>query len=223
MFLNPKTRAFPNTHDIALSGADITGLASLDMNSDGYDDVVLAEEFQYSGSDHSRIYFGGVGGPDTTPDIHLPTGGSVYEVALDDFNKDGNVDVVFANTVDVGGDRCQMFYGGPGGPEATADFHFPVDGTQWGLSVATGDINGDGWPDIAFGRVMQNARVYVFWGGATGFSNARMADPQVSGSIYDIVVIDINKDGFDDVVGGDSWGDHVQIYLGSAGGIEGSC
>ncbi len=222
VFLNPKTQAFSNTHDIGLPGSDITGLASLDLDSDGYDDIVLAEEFQYSGSDHSRIYFGGMGGPDTTPDIHLPTGSEVQEVALDDFNLDGNVDVVFANTVQVSGnDRAQMFYGSESGPDATADFNPNIEGTSWGISVSSGDINGDGWPDIAYGRVMQQARMYVYWGDASGFSNARRADPRVDGSIYDIIVIDVNKDGYDDAVTGYYYGDNIYIYYGSSGGIDG--
>lgn len=222
IFLNPKSRAFSGNHDISLPGQDISGLASLDLNSDGYDDVILAEEFDSSGDTWSRTYFGGPSGPDTTADKMFKTGGSVYEVALDDFDRDGNVDIVFANTVDEGaGDRAFMYYGGEDGPDETPDFKVEVDGSQWGITVATGDINGDGWPEIVFGRVEQNPNLYVWWGGPSGFSNANEDHPDVDGSNYDLIIIDVNKDGYDDVIGCDSWGGDVYVYLGAASGLNG--
>ncbi len=223
VFLNPKSRAFSGTHDISLPGADLTGLASLDLNSDGYDDVVLAEVFNSGGSDYSRAYWGGPNGPDTTADKMFKTGDTVYEVALDDFDKDGNIDVVFANTVDEGsGDRAFMYYGGEDGPDETVDFKVEIDGSGWGLSVATGDLNGDGWPEIVFGRVMSSADVFIWWGDPSGFSNTNADHPGVDGSIYDIIVIDVNKDGYDDVISGYSYGDRVHVYLGSSGTFDGN-
>jgi len=223
VFLNPMSRSFSGTHDISLPASSITGLDSLDLNSDGFDDVVLAEEYDSGGNTYSRTYFGGPGGPDTTADKMFQTGDNVHEVALNDFDKDGNVDIVFANTVDEGsGDRAFMYYGGEDGPDETIDFKADLSGSQWGLCVATGDINGDGWPDIAYGRAESAPRhIYIWWGGSSGFSNTNKAEPVSAGSIYDIIVIDVNKDGYDDVIGSASSEDDVYVHLSSASGITG--
>ncbi len=222
VWLNPKTRAFPNAHDISLPGSDLTGLASLDLNSDGYDDVVLAEQYDSGGSDHSRAYWGGPSGPDTTADRTFLTG-SCEEVALDDFDKDGNVDVVFANTVDDDGEKAFIYYGSQTGPDdSQTPFKVVLADSNWGLSVATGDLNGDGWPDIAFGRVEQSPYdIYLLMGSATGFSNTP-TEVGVDRSIYDIIVIDVNKDGYDDVIAGSSYNDRVNVYLGGAGAFDGN-
>jgi hypothetical protein len=110
VFLNPGTRSFNNIHDIALPGETIRGLASADLNDDGYEDVVLAENHDDAGAqDVSRAYFGGPSGPDTTADRSYPTG-DCFDVELNDFDGDEDVDIAFACRLDVSGDDRSAVY-----------------------------------------------------------------------------------------------------------------
>ncbi len=223
VFLNPGHRGFSSVHDITLPGDDIVGLASGDLDGDGYSDVVLAENYQSGGNVYSRAYFGSPTGPDATADRHYITG-DCDGVDVNDYNQDGFPDVAFACTVIVQPgnlERAQVFMGSEGGADEEADADLDVPASGWGLCVGSGDIDGDGYPDLVFGRVMSQARMYVFWADSQGLSNSRSSDPRIAGSMYDVEVIDVNGDGFADAVSSYSWGSEIHIYAGSSGGIDG--
>jgi hypothetical protein len=224
VWLNPGSRTFSNTHDIALPGQDINGLASADLNNDGYDDAVLAENYDSGGKTYSRAYFGGPGGPDTTADKSYETG-ACHDVEINDFDGDTNADIAFACNLEIGGnDRARVFYGGEDGPDETYDFAPDVTYSDQQMSVGSGYLNGDDRIDLVFGRYGSGPRLFLFYGRAGGYTNnaGDREDPPIGSSARDIVVIDVDNDGYDDVVAGTYYQDRVDIYKGAAGGVDGT-
>jgi hypothetical protein len=220
LWYNPGNRTYPLVHDVTLPGTSINGIQCVDMNDDGYEDVVLAENYDTGSGMASRLYFGSPTGIDTGADRTYLTG-DCQDVALGDFNGDEWVDIAFANTLPVSGDdRAHVFYGSSNGPDETADFLADVPDDL--ASISAGDINGDGFDDFVIGRVMQQPRMYVFFGSASGLNNGGgRDDPRIQTSMTDNIIIDVNGDGFDDVISAGYYQDRIDVYRGGAGGIDG--
>ena len=102
-----------------------------------------------------------------------------YSVAMADIDGDGEAEVVVgARLEDVDGNvnqgRVYVFSGGTGELLYTLDTPNPEPDAWFGAAVAMGDMDGDGWADIAVAARLEDVgenetqgRVYVF-SGATG-------------------------------------------------------
>ncbi len=98
-----------------------------------------------------------------------------------------------------------------------------------GVSVAVGDVDGDGFPDLVTGATVGNPQVKVFSGKAffDGSFNAGNPDADLLASFFayglnfnvgaNVAVGDVNHDGFADVVTGATVGNpQVKVYDGQA-------
>jgi hypothetical protein len=98
-----------------------------------------------------------------------------------------------------------------------------------GVSVAIGDVNGDGYPDLVTGATVGNPQVKIFNGKAfsDGSFNPSNPDASLLASFFayglnfnvgaNVAVGDINHDGFADVVTGATVGNpQVKVYDGQA-------
>ena len=213
-----------------------------DIDGDGFADVAVSEKgFVGPGGTlgRIRIYRGSSQGPTMNPTWTLPgqdTG--VYGWSLDsagDLNGDGFAEIVVGNNqADVGtppgteNARGQAFVhpGGAAGPSLTPSLTLTGDiAESWlGDAVATGDVNNDGFDDFivsAIKRVQtyeQEGRVYLHLGSASGPS----AIPawQVDGGVpfgnlaRALAIGDVNGDGFDDAVLGNTDQSRLLLYLG---------
>ncbi len=155
-----------------------------DVNHDGYGDVMVgAYQNDAGGKDAGRAYvfFGGAR-PDDRPDLALTgaSAGDAFGFAVSgagDMNKDGYADVIVgayhngAGGKDAG--RAYVYYGGAAPSERPAlVLTGEAAGDAFGYSVSgAGDVNGDGFGDVAVGAYGNDAggsaagRAYLFFGG----------------------------------------------------------
>jgi hypothetical protein len=187
-----------------------------DVNGDGYDDVVIGCYGPTSGPGSASVHFGG---PANLPDLVLKG-----EAAQDlfgsavagggDVNHDGYADVVVgAPFNDAGGanaGRAYVYFGGSA-PDSIADLVLTgtVASGQFGRAVAVaGDMNGDGYSDVAAGSPYAfGAGVQVFFGSATPSAVPDLVLQWKTQSVnFGLSVAwagDLNGDGYDDLAIGD--------------------
>jgi hypothetical protein len=177
-----------------------------------------------------------------------------YALAVGDLNGDGYTDLaVGVPTEDVGSVEdaggVNVLYGSPAG--------LSTDGSQWfdqntpgmahsaveyydefGSSLAVGDLNGDGYadlavgvPDEAVGSVVDAGGVNILYGSPAGLSTAgsQWFDQNTSGMAhgaaetndrfgYSLAVGDVNSDGYTDLAVGVPTEDVGNVY--QAGGVN---
>ncbi|MEM2878815.1 MAG: FG-GAP-like repeat-containing protein [Candidatus Hadarchaeales archaeon] len=231
-----------------------------DVNGDGYSDLIVGarswDSGGYTDTGNVWIFYGGPN-PDNQPDLTLSyvlrsNSYFGYSVASGDVNGDGYSDVIVGQpcykpypSSNLQG-RAYVYYGGnpmDAQPDVTIDvqwyWHSSYNGPyELGFSVASGDVNGDGYSDVIVGQPdwwWYRGIVTIYYGGDS-MNNARDCVLRLSTDNYEsgvnsnypmlgfsIDTIDLNGDGFDDiVVGAQSWGwnnenlGRVYVFYGSS-------
>jgi len=157
-----------------------------DVDGDGYADLAIGARNAESGVIY--LYPGGVAGIEVYAQTTLTNAtGERLGFSVDgagDVNGDGYADLVAGTTVaKTGRGGVNIYSGGPAGlditPSATVT---PVGGTYDGFDdgtgyrvVGVGDVNGDGYSDIACSlqaRASDGARVFVYLGGPDGLESS---------------------------------------------------
>jgi hypothetical protein len=210
-------------HSQSCWGSDsVVEVEVVDVNKDAKPDLV------YAGGDTLGIMLGNGDGTFDAPNLfHAvmldPTNGDlVNSLGMADFNNDGNLDFVVSTT-----QYLQIFYGnGDGTVSDPALLDTGVDtsvGTFGGtipgnFDVEAGDFNHDGNADIAFVWCCdpweQTNRLYAWFGDGHGNFPwpsfiAYLGTSSFGGSLN---IVDINGDGFADVVGAIDYGPSIFLY-----------
>ena len=189
--------------------------AAGDVDGDGYGDLLVGASGAGAGG---RVYLypgsaaGTLGAAAVTLDGPDGRGGrfGIGVAAAGDVNADGYADAL-VGADGVGGytGRAYVFLGSATGlataPEATL---VPGVGGQFGYAVAgVGDVDGDGYPDVAAGALtadLGGGRVYVYHGGSAGIDPTAIAvltGPDGPGTQYGAHVApagDTDGDGYGD-------------------------
>jgi hypothetical protein len=200
------------------------GVARLgDFNGDGFADAIAGAPFSdpsgLTDAGRAYVYFGGPTS-DSAPDLTLAgaAAGDAFGARMSDagdFNGDFYPDLIVGAPLNdaaaLNAGRAYLFFGGPGA-DASADVIFTGVGAddQFGFPASgIGDINGDGFSDVAVAAPTNDAngtnagRVYVFLG---GIAPNNVADLTLSGTGafdqfgYSIAGADVNGDGYSDLV-----------------------
>ncbi|MFJ6573748.1 FG-GAP repeat domain-containing protein [Streptomyces sp. NPDC091292] len=176
---------------------------AVDVNGDGYDDLVVRTQ---SGPSKSAVVFGGPKGPAETG-VLLPSG---VDVAFGRFGGGGGGKGMDAAIGSQSGTALR--YGIPGTARAT----LAVPGTV----LDSGDFDGDGLDDL----VSSGSRLRIFPGSASGLSKAGevVVEPKARGTTRVLAVADFDGDGRADLVvrtARDETRDTVAVYPGAADGL----
>ncbi|MEZ4410837.1 MAG: FG-GAP-like repeat-containing protein [Polyangiales bacterium] len=168
-----------------------------------------------------------MGSADGSPTVAWPV---TLGRARNDLDGDGFADIAIGaptitTTAPGGQGRVDMFRGPTPANAATSTFSGSVALGQAGAALAMGDLDGDGFADLAVGAPFESSaeRVYILRGGSTLPSTAAVTlTPPAAGLFGRSLVIpgDLNGDGYNDLVVGApsaaSGAGRVYVYLGGA-------
>ena len=179
-----------------------------DLNNDKLPDLIVTNE----GDSSVTILLGKENGKfkeaNSSP---FPAGHRVNDVAVGDYNKDGKLDLAFANhekkylTVLLGkGDGS--FIAAPNSP-------FPVEVVPHTHGIATGDFNGDKRLDLVTDSWGNDQIEILFGDSINGFKTPGKFFKVGKHPYQRVRVADINMDGKDDIITTNLEGDNVTILL----------
>jgi hypothetical protein len=192
-------------YDLGRGAAGASGIATGDVNGDGFPDLVTCN---YTTSNVS-VLLGQKLGSFAAAKV-FPTGKKPKSLALADFNQDGKLDIVTAN---FGDGTISVLFGNGDGTFGAPQNHAVGIQTQ---SVVAGDVNHDGIPDIVVASV-QSENVDTFLSNGDGTFQPPIVFVFYNGyaGMTQIALADMNQDGVPDVVGIYGFGQGFQVWLGS--------
>jgi hypothetical protein len=192
-------------------GNEPFSIAVSDLNRDGIPDLAVANW----GSNTVTILLGNGDGT-FTPAANSPVSAGIYpdSIAVGDFNRDSIPDLAVVNdnaslmTILLGnGDGT--FYAAPSSP-VTVGYN--------STSVAMGDFNGDGKPDLAVSSFIDSAMTILLGNGDGTFTPATKSPFSAGYNPQSVAVGDFNRDGIADLAVANAGVNPVIILLGNGDG-----
>jgi hypothetical protein len=179
-----------------------------DFNGDARPDLAIANQF----SNNVSVLLGtGTGNFAAAASSPEPVGARPRWVAVGDFNGDGRPDLATADAVSSNvsvllGDGTGNFAAAAGSPE-------PVGAQPF--SVAVGDFNGDGKPDLATANFFSNTATVLLGDGTGNFATAASSPEPVGTQPQSVAVGDFNGDGKPDLATANSgqFSNNVSVLL----------
>lgn len=130
---------------------------------------------------------------------------------VEDYNKDGNLDFILADTTNG---KVYLFFGNGNGT-----FQSPVSyatTTASATDVYSADLNNDGYTDLVTSDSKSNGVASILIGNADGTFQAAKTLEGTGGSDYSVRLGDLNNDGNVDIVA--SFTGTMKVYLGNGSG-----
>ena len=178
-------------------------VAAGDVNGDGRADIIVSPA---SGSLGQVRVFSGADGSLLSKFTALSrvTGG--VRVAAGDLDGDGEDEVIVGAGI---GSAVKVFDGLTGLEVAGKQFQAFARGYKGGVTVAAGDVNGDGVDEIIVGSAKGTNLVRIFDHTLTQLSEFRTAARHG----VRLAAADVNGDGFADIIAGKSAGDDAAVSI----------
>ena len=191
---------------LALPTDGAVAVDAADLNSDGYPDLLVANNFDGEKTNlNSFIYWNSKHGLDPSRKTLLPAI-AARAIVAEDLNRDGDLDVVIVNRGNdyhQGTDRHRQsyIYWGSGG-SYSAENRTSLE-TIYGIDVAVRDVNQDDYPDILFaneGNGTDDGGAMIYLGNAEGTFSEECRLVLPGNNSTSVIAEDLNADGFVDVV-----------------------
>jgi hypothetical protein len=208
------------------AGFRTTSLAVGDFNADRDPDlVVVSLSATFDVPRNVAVVLGGAGATFSAPTA-FAAGEFPIDVAVGDFNGDGDPDLAVANLNGFTTSAISLYVGGPGGSFTSVAGIGPFPGglipaTPQSLSVA--DFNGDGDADIAAVLPRDNAVAVLPGGPGASFGAPTTTQPLLAEGFLTptSAVGDFNRDGDPDLAVVNRLGELI-VLVGSTGGSFGA-
>ena len=180
-----------------------------DLNGNGHLDLLFCNSQNHQERPPAFVYSDPLGAASRT---ELPSEGA-WTGAVADLNGDGFDDLVLGmRNNGIRPDlNATVYFGAPDGMSERRHQQLPIPQCE---SVAAGDFNGDGRPDLAF---VSQGRLRFFYQSDLGFEPHRFADLEIAAE--QLAAGDLDGDGNADLVVRTGEG-KVSIYWGGADGIH---
>ncbi len=246
------SRSDENGHSGDNFGSDIASAG--DVNADGHVDLIIGAKYDGALGDNAGaayVYLGSSDGIDTANETKLlASDGEAWELAGESVSGAGDVDGDGYDDVLMGirkdehdgslGGTVRLYRGGPGGVDADDETLIVASDSsfydKFGVTLADlGDLDGDGYDDLAVGATSADAGVvYIYPGSASGPDSARelKLTPSDGPSGYEFgsalaAAGDLDGDGHADLAvaskaheAGLSGSGSVYVYFGDGTGLD---
>ncbi len=217
---------FSATDRDSLPGSGVLGTPLLaDLNGDGHIDITLPGYYDGDDSVNTYIYWGS-DDPYSTENRTALTVHRTWNVAADDLDGDGNMDLVVAGYYDGDDSVYSYIYWGADDGDFSSTNRTALKMNRT-IDVQIADLDNDGYKDLVFATQYDGdytTTSYIYYGSPTGFSDADRTGLRSYGP-FEVSVTDLDNDGFQDIVfpnyyNGSSYAISSYIYWGNPRGFK---